>query len=182
MVRDPVANPKSSPAPACELATSGFEARSSRARAQQLPIELPALERLELSGAFVSLTNLFTTYSFPKLDYLLLNSLDPLDSICARLAAIASRSPALRQLNISSSDTSLWVPAAEHLPLLQEVTTFDMIWDSAILILIDFSELVTSSFSRLSQLYGHPPSEEAGSGESERSYDEDEGCQMGDWQ
>ncbi|KAG9128090.1 hypothetical protein FRC07_004984 [Ceratobasidium sp. 392] len=71
-----------------------------------LPAGLFASERLELTGAFILLTDLFATSLLPMLEYLLLNSNDESSNVGSRLATIASVAGSLRRISISTKGVS----------------------------------------------------------------------------
>ncbi|KAG9128101.1 hypothetical protein FRC07_004995 [Ceratobasidium sp. 392] len=196
------------------------------------PVNLPALEKLELSGAFILVARLFQKSALPKLEYLLLDTLDSLIG-AEQLIRIATISPPIRRLKISIKGISPWDSIFRNLSLIQEITLFEMKWmdahtamsnvgvlkelksirleriwdlnsDSPMLSdpLIynlppiefvdchsptkgpdDDSEYEGSTFSENSALSRieeeFPSSESSDSDESERSYGEDEGSDMG---
>ncbi|KAG8744967.1 hypothetical protein FRC12_014687 [Ceratobasidium sp. 428] len=117
------------------------------------PDGLPALERLELSGAFVLLTDLFKESSLPKLEYLLLHSASAGCNIPKRLVAVSSISPCLRRLSISSSRGyyKSWDIRSMH--LLQEVTFSEMRWDEVSAILGYLTALDNLSCIQLERIW-----------------------------
>ncbi|KAG8704293.1 hypothetical protein FRC09_003644 [Ceratobasidium sp. 395] len=113
---------------------------------------LPALERLELSGAFVLLTDLFKTSSLPKLEYLLLHSASAGCNVNERLNVISSISPYLRRLNISTAvGYSSW--DIRSLRLLQEITLFEMRWDHIDFLLPEIAALNNLSRIQLERVW-----------------------------
>ncbi|QRV90091.1 hypothetical protein RhiJN_18109 [Ceratobasidium sp. AG-Ba] len=94
------------------------------------PINLVALQTLELSGVFFILTKLFTEDSLPALDCLLLNwhgEIPP--PLADHLPLFLSGLSTLQRLDICSLSSS-WFGAALRFHLkLSELTFFEMLWD-----------------------------------------------------
>ncbi|KAG9076410.1 hypothetical protein FS749_011814 [Ceratobasidium sp. UAMH 11750] len=95
------------------------------------PTQLPALERLELSGDFILILDLFRSSTYPKLEHLLLDSLDPAGVVIARLALASKGCQSLRRLDISCIILYMWSPGFSPMRSLQEVTIFEMAWNEA---------------------------------------------------
>ncbi|KAG8709333.1 hypothetical protein FRC08_018392 [Ceratobasidium sp. 394] len=128
-----------------------FGVQESVEAPSRLEIQLFALEKLELSGCFVSLASLFVGSSLPRLEYLLLNFLGRSGTVAPRLATIASVSPFIRQLSISAG-LDEWSAAFQHLSRLQEITFFEMGWGSAMLALADLNNHPSLLRVRLEQI------------------------------
>ncbi|KAG8734560.1 hypothetical protein FRC10_011653 [Ceratobasidium sp. 414] len=117
------------------------------------PIQLPALERLELSGAFILIIDLFEKSRYPKLEYLLLDALDATGRIPQRLAMITERSPSLRRLSISCTDVRMWSGGYRLFSLLRELTLFEMGWSDARAVMDSFSGFKNLKRIRLERIW-----------------------------
>ncbi|KAG8702232.1 hypothetical protein FRC08_003620 [Ceratobasidium sp. 394] len=121
--------------------------------AEYVPVQLPSLERLELSGAFILITDLFNKSTYPRLEYLLLDALDRTAQVPARLGIISRRSPSLRRLSISCKAVPRWQPRFSWMKLLQEVTFFEMTWDDIRAVIESFQGLESLERVRLERIW-----------------------------
>ncbi|KAG8710087.1 hypothetical protein FRC09_000306 [Ceratobasidium sp. 395] len=120
-----------------------------------ITIKLFALEHLELSGAFITLSSLFVESPLPRLDYLLLDFLGVSIDIPGQLARFGLVSPALTQLYIGSmsfnpqssgGEANKWGKAFRSLGSLQTLTLAEMEWREAANALWQLRELSDESF------------------------------------
>ncbi|KAG9085773.1 hypothetical protein FS749_004110 [Ceratobasidium sp. UAMH 11750] len=112
------------------------------------PLHLPALEYLELTGAFIILNPLFTKSPLPMLRYLRLDCLDGPADIPRQLAEFGPISPALIGLYVGSMcfSTTLarsmrWTRAFRSMHSLEVITLVDMEWREVMIALEELEEI-----------------------------------------
>ncbi|KAG9123303.1 hypothetical protein FRC07_015126 [Ceratobasidium sp. 392] len=120
------------------------------------PLHLPDLDRLELSGAFIILSPLFTKSTLPMLDYLSLDFVGDSISIPQQLAKIAEVSPALTRLHVGSMSFSpdsfnplWWTKTFEAVRSLQILTLFELEWLEAASALTSLASAVPHTLSHV---------------------------------
>ncbi|KAG8701887.1 hypothetical protein FRC08_003843 [Ceratobasidium sp. 394] len=99
------------------------------------PLQLPCLQRLDLSGTYTMLCPLFTQSLLPQLDYLSLDFVGSPICMPQQLVEFASISPALTQLQVGSAcfnptpvNSTGWAKAFRSMNLLQTLRFVETEW------------------------------------------------------
>ncbi|KAF8606007.1 hypothetical protein BDV93DRAFT_521327 [Ceratobasidium sp. AG-I] len=117
-------------------------------------VELLSLVQLELSGAFVGLSNLFCESSLPKLRSLRIDSIPSARNAPRAITTIAAAAPCLKDLTVSSGpiDASEWENVVYHLDSLRKVTFIEMKWNTVSEVLRALTPLCQTGDLRCIQL------------------------------
>ncbi|KAG8684971.1 hypothetical protein FRC08_013381 [Ceratobasidium sp. 394] len=113
-----------------------------------VPLHLPGLEYLELTGTFIILSPLFTKSPLPMLRYLRLDCLDEPADIPRQLAEFGPISPALTGLYVGSMCFSAtlarsmrWTKAFRSMRSLEVLTLADIEWREVMVALEELEEI-----------------------------------------